>query len=270
MIKQFGHTWWGKQWLNALSDIDFSNRLPRGKTYARNGQARNIIMMGNTVNAQVQGSRPKPYKVTLSLDEFSKLDKQQVIASITGNPLFLSQLLAREIPPDLHEELQRKYIELFPRSWEDMEASCSCPDCSGVLVRMKEGGVPTFRCHTGHAYSLDTLMAASTEHTEELLWNALRAIEETVLLLRHSAAHARDRGDRRTADAAERNAVASLERVGTLRVVLEQHRALAHESLETLWRRWADDVSGRAVTGGHFFPEEQPAMTARLLIEFFR
>ena len=128
MIKQFGHTWWGKQWLNALSDIDFSNRLPRGKSYARNGKARNIIIMGNTVNAQVQGSQPKPYKVGIALEEFSRLDQQQVIASITGNPLFLSQLLAREIPPNLHQELQRKYIELFPHSWEDMEASCSCPD----------------------------------------------------------------------------------------------------------------------------------------------
>lgn len=128
MIKQFGHTWWGKQWLNALSNIDFSNRLPRGKTYARSGRARNIIIMGNTVNAQVQGSRPKPYKVAIALETLSSLDKQQIIAAITGNPVFLSQLLAREIPPSLHKELQQKYIELFPLSWEDMQASCSCPD----------------------------------------------------------------------------------------------------------------------------------------------
>ncbi len=95
MIKQFGHTWWGKQWLNALSDIDFSNRLPRGKTYARNGKARNIIIMGNTVNAEVQGTQRKPYEVGMALEAFSNIDKQQVMACITGNPAVESQATDR-------------------------------------------------------------------------------------------------------------------------------------------------------------------------------
>ncbi|MCB0580997.1 MAG: hypothetical protein KDD10_17015 [Phaeodactylibacter sp.] len=37
MRKSYGTTWWGRQWLNALKDIDFSNRLPRGRTYANKG-----------------------------------------------------------------------------------------------------------------------------------------------------------------------------------------------------------------------------------------
>jgi haloacetate dehalogenase len=36
-----------------------------------------------------------------------------------------------------------------------------------------------------------------------------------------------------------------------------------------LWRAWADDVRGRAVAGGHFFPEEQPEATAGALADFF-
>ena len=43
--KQYGTTWWGKQWLNALSGIDYSNRLPRGKTYANKGAAYDICLM---------------------------------------------------------------------------------------------------------------------------------------------------------------------------------------------------------------------------------
>src|SRR5207244_1444849 len=38
------------------------------------------------------------------------------------------KLLSRELPPDLKDALAKKGIDLFPRSWRDMEASCSCPD----------------------------------------------------------------------------------------------------------------------------------------------
>lgn len=34
---EYGTTWWGKQWLEALGDIDYDNRIPRGKTYANTG-----------------------------------------------------------------------------------------------------------------------------------------------------------------------------------------------------------------------------------------
>jgi len=37
MASAFGKTWWGEQWLNSLNNIDYSNRLPRGASYARKG-----------------------------------------------------------------------------------------------------------------------------------------------------------------------------------------------------------------------------------------
>ncbi|MBV9880077.1 MAG: chemotaxis protein CheB [Gemmatirosa sp.] len=67
----------------------------------------------------------------------------------------------------------------------------TCPECHGVLVRVQEGGVPRFRCHTGHAYSIDSLLASLTETVEATLWNALRAVEESVMLLHEAAARAR-------------------------------------------------------------------------------
>jgi two-component system chemotaxis response regulator CheB len=63
----------------------------------------------------------------------------------------------------------------------------TCPECHGVLVRVGDGGIPRFRCHTGHAYALDSLLAAITETVEQTLWNALRAVEESVMLLREAA-----------------------------------------------------------------------------------
>ena len=47
MRKTYGNTWWGKQWLNSLNNIDFSSRLPRGKTYANKGLAKAIEIDGN-------------------------------------------------------------------------------------------------------------------------------------------------------------------------------------------------------------------------------
>jgi len=35
-----------------------------------------------------------------------------------------------------------------------------------------------------------------------------------------------------------------------------------------IWRKWADHVEGEAVTGGHFFPEENPAETTEILTRF--
>jgi two-component system chemotaxis response regulator CheB len=65
----------------------------------------------------------------------------------------------------------------------------TCPECHGVLMQLKEGGVPRFRCHTGHAYSINNLLAEVTEYVEDALWNALRAIEESALLLKQLAEH---------------------------------------------------------------------------------
>jgi two-component system chemotaxis response regulator CheB len=62
-----------------------------------------------------------------------------------------------------------------------------CPECHNVLARMEQGGIPRFRCHTGHAFSLDSLLASVTEKAEETLYSALRAVEETIILLNKAA-----------------------------------------------------------------------------------
>lgn len=71
--------------------------------------------------------------------------------------------------------------------WE--RSSYTCPECHGVLLSLKEGDHERFRCHTGHAFSPDTLLAGLTEGVEESLWTTIRYIEESVMLLRHMAKH---------------------------------------------------------------------------------
>ncbi|WP_348823067.1 hypothetical protein [Flavobacterium aestuarii] len=58
MSNTYGKTWWGLQWLNTLSNIDYDNRLPRGKSYANNGSVTKITIKGNRIEAKVAGSRP--------------------------------------------------------------------------------------------------------------------------------------------------------------------------------------------------------------------
>jgi two-component system, chemotaxis family, protein-glutamate methylesterase/glutaminase len=69
-------------------------------------------------------------------------------------------------------------------------SSFACPECHGVLLQLKEGGRMRFRCHTGHAYSLDSLLAEIGESIEASVWNTIRALEEGGLLLERMGAHA--------------------------------------------------------------------------------
>jgi two-component system, chemotaxis family, protein-glutamate methylesterase/glutaminase len=68
-------------------------------------------------------------------------------------------------------------------SMGEMSAN-TCPECHGVLVRIREGRVLRFRCHTGHAFSLQTLLADVDDAIDHSLWNTIRAIEERALVLR--------------------------------------------------------------------------------------
>src|SRR5215213_7659479 len=74
----------------------------------------------------------------------------------------------------------------------------ACPECHGVLLQLKEEKRIRFRCHTGHAYSVDSLLAEVTENVEDSLWNAIRSLEESVLLMRHMAEHLGENGNGHT------------------------------------------------------------------------
>jgi len=128
MAIQYGKTWWGQQWLNSLSKIDNSNRLPRGRTYANKGAVKNIEIETNAISAKVQGSAPRPYKVMVSVPIFTNNQKQELLEAILGNPTLLAKLLNRELPQELAKFAEEKNIPLFPKSWRDFPMKCSCPD----------------------------------------------------------------------------------------------------------------------------------------------
>ncbi|MFN8485994.1 MAG: chemotaxis protein CheB [Caldilineaceae bacterium] len=93
----------------------------------------------------------------------------------------------------------------------------TCPECHGVLVQLQEGNNIRFRCHTGHAFSMESLLGAIAESMDETLWSAVRAFEERMLLLRHMAAHVRQQANEVLAERFEQKAQAAEDRVLILR-----------------------------------------------------
>ena len=75
----------------------------------------------------------------------------------------------------------------------------TCPDCHGALARLVEGKLIRFRCHTGHAYTASTLLAELTTSVEEMLWQGMRGMEETNLLLRNIEKHLKQLGHKKQA-----------------------------------------------------------------------
>jgi two-component system, chemotaxis family, protein-glutamate methylesterase/glutaminase len=65
----------------------------------------------------------------------------------------------------------------------------ACPECHGVLLQLKEAGRVRFRCHTGHAFSAESLLAEISEGIESALWNAIRSLQEGALLLQELGTH---------------------------------------------------------------------------------
>ena len=127
-MAKYGQTWWGEKWLNALSDIDYSNRLPRGKTYANNGSVLTLKIKENCIQAKVRGSRKMPYSITIIIPPYEPKTGDKLVDEISRNPVLIAKLLNRELDPEVMQIASRLHIQVFPASWSDLKMTCSCPD----------------------------------------------------------------------------------------------------------------------------------------------
>ncbi len=124
----FGKTWWGEQWLNSLNNIDYSNRLPRGASYAKKGAVEKIKIQGNHISAKVSGRRPRPYNVDIIMPPFFDPELSNFIKEITRRPVIISKLLNRELDPSILPLAEQFGLKVFPKQWSDLKMQCSCPD----------------------------------------------------------------------------------------------------------------------------------------------
>jgi two-component system chemotaxis response regulator CheB len=110
----------------------------------------------------------------------------------------------------------------------------TCPECSGVLAKLRDGDRVRFRCHTGHAFSANSLLSSLTENIENSLWGAVRGIDESILLLNHIGDHFAELNDTRTAALFFQKASVAQRRNEMLRDVVLGNEVLTIESVENL------------------------------------
>ena len=102
----------------------------------------------------------------------------------------------------------------------------ACPECHGVLLRLKAADPVRFRCHTGHGFSAHALVSAVNASIEEALWTAVRSLQEGAMLIEHLTSHVEGEDGERAKTLMElsRDARTHAERV---REVLRTRKALA-------------------------------------------
>jgi two-component system chemotaxis response regulator CheB len=109
----------------------------------------------------------------------------------------------------------------------------TCPECHGVLLQLNEGNIIRFRCHTGHAYSLNALLTEVTESIETSLWKTLRGIEESELLMNHIAEHLHKANDGEMAELFLQKSQETRKRAELVRQAVMSNEALSEEKLSS-------------------------------------
>jgi uncharacterized Zn finger protein len=126
----FGKSWWAKRWISVLEGFNIGARLARGRSYARKGQVVSIEIDQGRVKAQVQGSRPRPYDVSIAVKTILTAEWDKLLVVLSGQALFAAKLLAGEMPQEIEEVFKGVDLSLFPRKLGDLSTACSCPDSS--------------------------------------------------------------------------------------------------------------------------------------------
>ena len=125
-------TWWGKSWnLNLERYADYSNRIGRGRSYVRHGAVLDLQISAGQVKSLVQGSRTKPYTVTIKIKGITKAIWKNMKAACAGKLDSLPELLSGKFPKAIGEVFTAQGRGLFP-SPQEIGFDCSCPDWASM------------------------------------------------------------------------------------------------------------------------------------------
>ena len=126
---EFGRTWWGRAWLEALEQrarLD-PDRLPRGRDYARSGTVGELTLAPGEARARVQGRKTEPYEVRIRVRRFTDDEWDRVLAAISARLGHAAALLDGELPPEIARDAAAAGLDLLPGGGE-LGPRCSCPD----------------------------------------------------------------------------------------------------------------------------------------------
>ena len=121
-------TFWGKAWCKNLEGYgDYESRLPRGRTYARNGSVIDLQINQGAITALVQGS--ELYEVAVRVKPVSRASWKKVTEACSGHIDSIVELLAGRLSKGVMEVICKRGGGLFPEPRE-IEFECSCPDAA--------------------------------------------------------------------------------------------------------------------------------------------
>jgi uncharacterized Zn finger protein len=167
--RTIARSFWGKAWCDNLERYsDFANRLPRGRTYVRNGSVMDLELGPGTVRALVSGS--ELYRISVVIASLSKPRWRAVVKECAGKIGSLVELLQGKFSHAVMEMLIRPETGLFP-SAKEITFECSCPDwaamCKHVAATLYGVGArldtePELFFRLRRVDQLDLLTAASS------------------------------------------------------------------------------------------------------------
>ncbi len=128
--RTIARTFWGKAWCDNLERYsDFENRLPRGRSYVRNGFVIDLEIAGGGIKALVCGS--SIYKVAVKVTPVTKARWKSICQDCAGSIDSLVELLQGRFSKAVMERICLQKTGLFP-SPDEIEFSCSCPDWAAM------------------------------------------------------------------------------------------------------------------------------------------
>lgn len=127
-------SFWGQAWCTNLESYsDFSNRLPRGRTYLRNGSVIDLQIAPALITGLVQGS--SLYKIRIQIESLPGSRWKSFCADCAGKVTSLLDLLQGRLSQGVLEAITRPVEGLFPTS-KQIKLSCSCPDSAGLCKHL--------------------------------------------------------------------------------------------------------------------------------------
>jgi len=128
--KAIASTFWGKAWCTNLESYsDFANRLPRGRTYVRNGSVIDLKIEKGRIKALVSGS--ELYEITIDIAALPKQKWAALKKQCAGQIGTLVELLQGKLSKAVMETVTDREQGLFPKP-KEIEMRCSCPDYAGM------------------------------------------------------------------------------------------------------------------------------------------
>ena len=128
--RKIAQTFWGKSWCEHIESYrDYENRLPRARSYLRQGSVFNLTVEPGKIRAQVAGSTL--YDVEITIKPLSREDWLGIQQACAGQVGSLLDLLSGQLGSGLMEVISNKERGLFPNPRE-IRFNCSCPDYASL------------------------------------------------------------------------------------------------------------------------------------------